>query len=771
MDIGPFVGRDAELAQARLQLGRGRLLTLTGPGGVGKTRLALRVAIDLQASHDHGAWMIDLSAVQDPTGFTPDRLYAHMAYTLGIKHHGSTGLEVLLDHLNSRQVLLVLDGCEHLVPATRECVTALLGAAPDVRILATSRQALAIEGEHTLVVPPLSLPDAIALFVARATAAGAVIDRADRRDIADLCRRLDGLPLAIRLAAGRVRTLSVKQLLQRLDDRWRLLTSATRRAGTDTADRHSTLERVVDWSYELCTGAEQRLWARASVFARTFDLDAIESVCGGDGIDRTAVVDLVTGLVEKSVLAVDAGLSPPRYYLLETLRDYGLRKLAADEMRLVRRAHRDYYSDLVAQAAATWLGRAELDVMAAVHRELPDVMAAVDECVTEHDLPCAQAICRDLVRLRVPFLWGFLDLVGQQLRRVIDASDAEPVTSAEQATALSSTMAVAAWVAVAQGRHDTAETFLTAAHDLHRQWAVDITGPVLFAEGAREMLGGEAERAISLLAAARASFATPHAAGDEHMATMVWAMACAFAGDPAVATAASEEHLRQAQEAEASWAISWALWVSALAALRNGNHTRAIEQSARSLRLQRDVDDRWGQLWGIELLAWIIAAQLDHADNPHAEAKRAAWLLGAASARQKELGVALAGLRPLADRHARALLQIGAVLDEQTVTTTIEAGARGHAQAVRIALGEPTNRRPTAGADSLTNRERQVAALIAAGLTSAQIGDQLLISRRTVEAHVGNIMEKLGVHNRLAIAAWAAAHLDSQSATGPSNNK
>src|SRR2546429_7869230 len=172
LDIAAFIGRDAELVQACHLLSHVRLLTLTGPGGVGKTRLALRVASRLQTSAHDGTWMIDLGGLHDPSGCTPERLYAHMALALDIRHHGSAGLDVLLDHLRSRRVLLILDNCEHLVPPTRPCVTALLRAAPHVRVLATSRQALGADGEHTLAVPPLPQPVAIDLFTARATAAG-----------------------------------------------------------------------------------------------------------------------------------------------------------------------------------------------------------------------------------------------------------------------------------------------------------------------------------------------------------------------------------------------------------------------------------------------------------------------------------------------------------------------------------------------------------------------------------------------------------------------
>lgn len=767
-DIAIFVGRDDELKNAIRLLRRDRLLTLTGVGGVGKTRLALRIAARLQATNHGGAWMIDLGTLHDPPRCTPERLYAHIALALGIRHHRGAGLDVVLDYLGTGRVLLVLDNCESVVVATRVCVTELLRAAPHMRILATSRQVLAAEGEHTVVVQPLPLPDARALFIARAAAAGApVAALADTQLVADLCRRLDGLPLAIRLAAGRVRTLSLQQLLARLDDRFQLLaeTGALSSRG-DFPQRHSTLEHVVDWSYNLCSAAEQQVWARASVFASAFDLAAAEAVCGGDGIDKSDIVDLVSGLVDKSVLAVDNTTGTARYALLDTLRDYGLRKLGvALEIPRVRGLHRDYYRGLVAQAAATWLGPGELDAMAAVHQELPDILAAIDTCVTKGQLPTARAICRDLVRVRAPFFWGFLQVVFERLRRVIDASSRYPVRTYEDAADMASTAATAAWVAVTQGRHDTAQRLLASAHDVLNGRGIEPIAPVLFASGGSYALGAGSPQAIALLADARAAFGRGvDTRGDEHMATMMWAMAIAFAGEPSAAVAASAEYLRHAEDAQAPWAISWALWVAALAALRSGDHERATDCIGRGLRLQRDMDDQWGQTWSIELCAWIIAARLNHTPSPHGEAERAAWLLGAARARQHKLGVTLAGLRPLADRHAHAHGQITAVLDDVAIAAALAAGSRGQAQAVRIALGEPTPRRATAsGNGGLTDREREIAALVAQGLTSAQIGAQLRIGQRTVDVHVGNIMKKLGINRRAAIANWAAAQPDRRS--------
>ncbi|MFY1673889.1 ATP-binding protein [Plantactinospora sp. WMMB334] len=766
-DIAVFVGRSDELTKGIQLLRQVRLLTLTGPGGVGKTRLALRIAAQLQMRD--GAWMIDLGAMHDPQACTPDRLYAYLAMGLGIRRHKAAGLDALLDHLHDRRMLVLLDNCEHVLPAVRVGVAALLLATPHVRVLTTSRQALAIDGEHTIVVPPLSQEDAVGLFGAYARAAGAEdVALADRQAVAELCQRLDGLPLSIRLAASRVRTLSPRQLLLRFAaDRFRLLSDAAGIGGDHNAERHGALERVVGWSYELCTDSEQRMWARASVFVRTFGLGAAEMVCSGSGIAAADVLDILTGLVAKSVIAVDASADPPQYFLLDTLRDYGLRKLAeAGETHRVRDRHREYHRRLLSHAASAWFGAGGLDAMESVYQDLPDVLAAIDESIRQGDPPTAREMLRNLVRSQAPFFWGFLDQCDRRLRHVLELS-AAPADAADAAD-LSATHAALAWIATVQGHHSAAQALLTTARETERQWHLGSTGPVLFAAGANEAFGTGSSRAIPLLAAARKAYSDQDTVGDRHMATLLWAFATAVAGNPADAVVASAECLRNTYEAEADWASTWALWASATAALAGGDYSRAIEFCTRSLRLQHDMGDQWGQTWSLELHAAIIAAQLSRADKPVEEAKRAAWLLGAARTLRQRMGVTLAGLPPLAEQHARAKAAIAAMLDETAMNAAIVAGARGHTHAVRVALGKTTVRRPSASADGLTHREHEVARLVAAGLTSREIGAQLRISPRTVDAHVLNIRMKLDLpRGRAAIAAWVVGEAGHQSPVTP----
>lgn len=741
LDIGPFVGRDALLKKVRRLLSHVRLLTLTGPGGVGKTRLALRV---LKQESADGTWMIDIESVAAQADRSPASFYAHLALELGIHRNGVAGLDTVLDHLRGRRVLLALDNCESLVPEVRAFVRALLVAAPHVRILATSRQVLGVEGEHTLVVPPLDLLAASQLFIEHAAAAGADRKALDADPgVEELCTRLDGLPLAVRLAAARMSVLSVGDLLERLDDRFHVLKG---------------IEGVVAWSYEQCSHAEQRLWAVASVFADAFDLEAITAIAAGAGMDPLQVMDNVAGLVQKSVLTAHTSTATTRYAMLNTVREYGERRLAdAGDVERLRDLHCDYHRDLVGRAAASWLGPAELDVMAAVHRQLPDILAAIEHGHAGGDLAAARAICRDLVRCRAPFFFGFLELVSQHLQRVIDAS-AAAISNPAEAADVAAVAAMAGWIAVTVGRADDADKLIAAANDILEQWRVGAIPPLLFAEGGRKALGLGAREGFGMLAAVRALFSEEEYAGDRHMATMTWAMGFAFAGEPEAAVEATAEYLRQAEAAQAPWAISWALWTCALSALQAGDLRQATTYLDRCLILQSDMDDHWGQTWSIELAAWVAAAGLERAAKPRDHARRAAWLLGAAQARQDKIGVLMAGLKPFADRRALAHEQIASVLDEVATAAASADGRRAHAHAIRVALGDPMPRGPRAVMrDGLTGRELEIAQLVAQGHTSAAIGKELHIASATVDAHVKRILAKLGLRSRKALAAWVAS--------------
>ena len=299
-----FIGRRQELSQVRDALERYRLVTLRGVGGVGKTRLALHLAVGLRRSFADGVWLAELSALRNA-----ELLARTVAASLGLPDQApGDPVDLLADHLAERHLLLILDTCEHLVGACAKLAEALLGAAPRLRILATSREPLDVRGEQALLISPLEVPDsdeaaagsdAVALFADRAEAMmpGFTLTAANQQPVVQLCRRLDGIPLALELAAVRLRAMSIEQIVARLDDRF-LLLGTTR----SSEDRHQTLRAAIDWSHELCTAQEQRLWARLSVFPGGFDLEAAERVCAGEPLTVGALFDTLGRLVEKSIV-------------------------------------------------------------------------------------------------------------------------------------------------------------------------------------------------------------------------------------------------------------------------------------------------------------------------------------------------------------------------------------------------------------------------------------------------------------------------------------
>ena len=374
-----FIGRERVIAEAKRLLADTHLLTLTGPGGSGKTRLSLEIAASLVDEYPDGVWLVEFAPQADPA------LVPHvLRTTLGVREEagGRPLVTTLVDHLRPKRVLLLFDNCEHLIDACAHLADALLRDCPEVKILSTSREALGLTGEVTFRVPPLSLPDsghlppldrlteyeAIRLFVDRATAVKPdfTLTEGTAPAVVQVCRRLDGIPLALELSAARVRTLSVQQITAHLDERFRLLTGGSRTA----LPRHQTLRGLIDWSYSLLSEAERRLLRRVSVFVGGWTLEAAAAVCSGDDVDRYDIVDLLGRLVDKSLCLTDGQDSDPRYRLLETIRQYGLEKLMETaEGQAVRDRHRDFYLGFAEDAEprlqgseqVSWLKRLEMD--------------------------------------------------------------------------------------------------------------------------------------------------------------------------------------------------------------------------------------------------------------------------------------------------------------------------------------------------------------------------------------------------------------------------
>ena len=355
-----FIGRRHELAELRTKLAAARLVSLVGPGGVGKTRLAIRIATDLSRGFADGAWLVELADVRDSAMVSNAVMGA-----LDLRNHTATDPHALvLAYLRDKNLLHVVDNCEHLLEAAAVLLSDVIRAAPGVRAIATSREPLSVTGEHVVPVPPLELPpahdgeslahvrqnEAVALFTERAAAASGTFEltAANKAAVVDLCRRLDGLPLAIELAAVRTRVLSVEQIRDRLTDRFALLTGGSRAA----LPRHQTLRTTIDWSHDLLDSGERTLLRRLCVFAGRFSLEAIESVCCSEDVPAACTLDILSSLLDKSLVVKEDVASGARYRLHETMREYArLRLREAGEEEDFELRCTEYYVARCRQAA------------------------------------------------------------------------------------------------------------------------------------------------------------------------------------------------------------------------------------------------------------------------------------------------------------------------------------------------------------------------------------------------------------------------------------
>ncbi|RHW23925.1 LuxR family transcriptional regulator [Nocardioides immobilis] len=751
-DLTSFVGRRSEAHALRQLLSADRLVTLTGVGGVGKTRLALRVAHDLRRAFPDGVFLVELADLKDR-----DLLPHTLMDALGVREQSASAPVALADHLRSRHTLLVLDNCEHLLEATATLVDQLLRAAPKLQILATSRQALMIGGEHVFPVPTLPVPDAdvrlapgaatqfaaVSLFAARAAAVvpGFEITPANEQAVIQLCQRLEGIPLAIELAAVRLRVLTVDDLAHRLGSRFELLREGTR----NLPERHQTLRALIDWSHDLCTPAEQTLWARASVFAGGFGLDALEAVCADELLAEESLLDTVAGLTDKSILIRGEHAGHVRFRMLETLREYGqarLRQSGSEEE--VRRRHRGWYCRLIETASANWFGPGQEDWAALLRVEHPNVRAALEFCLGRTD-----EVRAGLRMAGLPwFLWialGFMTEGRLWLDRAL-AMDDEP--SPERVWALGT----AANIAVFQGDETAAAALIDAVTQLAGR--LDDPKGLAYAthmRGLRE-LGTDPSAAIPLLVEALERYAGVDVSGDyPNSVRPALTMAYLLSDDLDRAAEVVDEVCAQCERAGERWLLSYAMWTKGFLNLLRGDLEQAEATLCEGLRLKRFTSDSLGLAFLLDALAWTAAAQGD--------GERTAVLLGASDQVWKTVGVPLFGAQQLLARreHFQGLAR-QAVGDARFDTAFARGGQLTLDEMVALALREhrTTTVEPRQADSLLTPREREVAELVAQGMSSKDVAAKLVISRRTVDVHVEHIFAKLGFNSRTQIATWVA---------------
>lgn len=749
---GPLLGRAADLDRITEDLRSERIVTLTGVGGVGKTRLAIEAGRRVQPERRDGVWLASLGDVDRPS--------AMLDALLGVfgmePRTGSTRLDALVEGLRFRHAILVLDSCEHLIDAVAEVSDAVSSSCPDVQILATSREPLDVEGERVRRVRSLATDGdgpAAALFFLRATAAGADIDRtADAATVGEICARLDGIPLAIELAAARTRSLRPAQVLERLDDMFSLLTGGRRRG----VERHRTLRATLEWSYDLLTEPERAMLARLAVFVGSFSVDAAEAVAG-DVVEPDGLVDVIDQLVGRSLLEHVEEAGDGRFRLLEPVRQFAAERLVErSETEAARDAHARFYADLLADLSDRWRTGDDQATWPAAARELANLRLAFDRMVEAGQVDEAQ-------RLTVA---GFGPIV-MHVDYVPEFDWAPRATAMDPGHVgpwTASACAVAAWGAMSRGDTDAAADLIRAGVAALSGGSTD-DGLVTASALHNVVFGGELVVDGEFL---ERSVAAALASGDLHR--QVWVLSYSGRGEQAVE-----------------------------AAERLGNQVLLL--LARSALAPRDEQERWNLLedsWELaqrshsfimrnmaahELGALHVrdGAPLDGLLLLRTPARD--WLLRGDARVWDVLYSIAAGLAVLGDAQTAAVLRraigdrhIGTVVSrhERNVLEAavdrcvgdgrpsgeppLDAGA-----AVELALGRIETLATDvadapAGAEAepveLTARQLEVADLVAHGLSNKAIATRLGISRFTVETHVRNILDRIDATSRTQIARW-----------------
>ncbi|MFE3559016.1 ATP-binding protein [Streptomyces sp. NPDC059193] len=630
-ELSGFVGRGAELAEVGRLLESSRLVTVTGAGGVGKSRLVLAAAGEradgAQERYCDGAWLVELSAVRDP-----DLLELAVSEALGLTDHTTRAPRtVLAEHLAERRLLLVLDGFEQLVEEVAGLVRELLRGCPGLRVLAAGRRALDLDGELVLPLAPPPPEEALALLAARARAADPAfaVTEANRAELTELCARLDGIPLALELAAGRLRALSPAQVLARLDDRFALLTGGSRGA----LPRHRALRTAIGWSHELCTAAERLLWARLSVFAGPFDLDAAEYVCAGPDLPVESVLDLVGELLAQSLLFREETAAGVRYRMLETVRAYGAGWLESlgDAGRL-RRRHRDWYVGLATWCELDWFSPRQAEVAALVETELPNLRLAMECSLDEPD----EAHLAQYLAGTLWFYWagcGRLTEGRHWLDRALDDAD-QPV---EYENSRLKALWVLGYVAALQGDAVASMSALYECRDAAaRSGNLVAAAYAVHRLGCLALVSDDMARAAELLGQALERYRD---AGELNsnvlMCQVELAMALAFQGEPAGALSLCQEVREICEERGERWTKAYALYVLAYAALDAGAADEARQLLTECVAINHAFHDLVGLVLALELLALVAVAEGDPAE--------AAVLQGAAEPMWAGVGLQLFG--------------------------------------------------------------------------------------------------------------------------------
>jgi predicted ATPase/DNA-binding CsgD family transcriptional regulator len=793
--VSSFVGREAELAAVRALVAGSRLVTLTGAGGAGKTRLGLEVAAGLSTEAGDGVWFADLAPLGDP-----DHVAVTVADVLGVRPEpGRPVPDALVAAVGGRSLLVVLDNCEHLIGACAKLADTLLRGCPNLALLATSREPLGIDGEYVYPVPSMGVPadgddagairasEAVRLFEDRAAAQGVPLagDEETAEVAGRICRRLDGIPLAIELAAARLRGMPPAELEARLDERFALLTGGSRAA----LPRQRTLRAMVDWSWELLTGAERMLLARLSVFAGGFGLAAAEAGAAGGEVPAGEVVGLLGALVDKSLVQFDrTETCPARYRLLETVRQYAAGQLDAlgpAAAQAARTAHRDYYlalaetaaPQLVATDQAEWLGR--LDA------ELGNLRAAIAFSLTQPDPEPGLRLAASL--------WVYWQARGHAvegadaLRALLDApASQEPTLLRARA------LAAAAHLFENTGSYAIAGDYCQEALAIARAAGDDyLVADLLFEQAWVLSRQGQPDAALPLI---ESGLGLARRLGNPLLtARLLYArsLAAYVAGDQAGAARYAAEALPLSRQAGDRLQVGKVLGTLGNHELAAGDLDAARRHLAESLDIARALDDRSGigyQTFNLGLAEYLggapgaaevlFAESLDLARRTGMRSQVAYALLGLALAGRgqadpgwsarlhgaadqafADLGVAVEPLESrLADLdHERLRAAMGAEAFDaeyaagRTLAMTRVLAAHGPRDA---AAGQAGVVVPGEAVTVLTPRQLDVLKLVAQGLSNPEIARRLALSEHTIHRHLANILRNLNLSSRAAAVAW-----------------
>ena len=769
-----FVGRETEMIGVKRSLAMTGVLTLTGTGGCGKTRLALEVARNLVGSYPDGVWLVELASLSDP-----ELVPQAVAAALGVHEQPGRPLtETLAKHLGSRRTLLVLDNCEHLIDACARLVDVLINSCSGLRVLATSREALGVAGETNWPLTPLSLPEAgisderhlppvkelaryesIGLFVERARSRlpDFELTEENARGVVEICRKLDGIPLGIELACARLSALSVEQIVARLNDSLRLLTTGGR-----TADpRHRTLRATLQWSHELLDERERKLFGRLAVFAGGWTLEAAEEVCSGDGIERDDGLDLMSRLVDKSLVVAEAvetlhATSPQhatslRYRMLEPVRQYAREKLEAHgEVTQVQEHHATYFLTLAERAEPELSGTRPVPWLELLETEYGNLRAALSwalDADEEHERRAEMGL--RLAAALGRFWDAYSSAEGRRwLEKGLAKSDAS--TASVRAKALNE----AGFIAVYEG-DPKAMALLEEGLTLYKELgdrsgvasAISNLGHAVLHLGQRERMLSLREEVEELLSEPLDKRTTAH------LLQFLGFAALSEMDFEQMESPRLEEALALFRESGDTRGVAICLPSLGMISLSQRDSERAADLFEEGLHLQRGLQNKTAIVMSLLGMAGVAALR--------GQPARAAKLFGASEALREAIGLVLT---PLADAHFGFEDYFAAARAELGEAAFETAFSRGRAvppeQAIEYALSaqdasprsvlEPRAAPP----EPLTRREREVALLIGRGYTNHQIADALAISKHTVANHVARILRKLNLPSRSRIAVW-----------------